>query len=164
MYIVESLGAQAPDLDLDDIAKIILTNKKGSATAFEDVKYLNTNPIIRNTIPSLEFDVEVKMRDLSEIDEEIRSNRPVIAWVTLSDNVHSCGHAIVIKGLDRDNNWIYYNDPIFGEQKEELTSFLARWESQDRLLIKIKIGQGIQKLLDEYKENNVIEMGGERKT
>lgn len=122
----------------------------------ENVRILNTNVTVLRAIPSLEFDVDLKMHSLSEIEEEINNNRPIIAWVELLEGIHRYTHAIVITGLDRDKDLIYYNDPFFGETQEEIGAFMSRWERADRLLIKVKIGKREQRLLDEYvrKEEN----------
>ena len=148
MYIGNFLEGHAPDLDINEIAEIIETKQDG--TLLENVKNLNTNSTVLRAIPSLEFDVDLKMHSLSEIEEEIKNNRPVIAWVELSEGIHRCAHAIVITDLDRDKDLICYNDPMFGEIQEEIGSFMARWERLDRLLIKVKIGKREQRLLDEY--------------
>ena len=148
MYISNCLGGRAPNLEINDIAEIVET--KADGTLFEDVRNLNTDLTVLRTIPSLEFDVVLKMRSLSEIEEEINNNRPVIAVVELSDDIRRFKHAILITGLDKGENLIYYNDPMFGEMQEEIGSFMSRWERLDRLLIKIKIGKREQRLLDEY--------------
>jgi len=148
MYISNCLEGHAPNLDIDDIAKIIETRADG--TLLENVRNLNTNLTVLRAIPSLEFDVDLKMHSLSEIEEEINNNRPVIAWVELSEGIHRCAHAIVITGLDRDEALIYYNDPMFGQKQEEIGAFMSRWERADRLLIKVKIGKREQRLLEEY--------------
>jgi len=148
MYISNCLEGQAPNLEIDDIAEILETSADG--TLLENVRNLNTNLTVLRAIPSLEFDVDLRMHSLSEIEEEINNNRPVIAWVELSDGVHRCAHAIVITGLDRDRNLIYYNDPMLGEKQKDIGAFMSRWERLDRLLIKVKIGRREQRLLDEY--------------
>jgi hypothetical protein len=146
MYISNCLEGHAPNLDIDDISEIIETRTDG--TLIENIRNLNTNLAVLRVIPSLEFDVDLKMHRLSEIEEEINNNRPVIAWVELSEGIHRCAHAIVITDLNKDV--IYYNDPIFGEMQEGIGTFMSRWERLDRLLIKVKIGKREQRLLDEY--------------
>jgi len=142
------MEGHGPNLGIDGIAEIIQTRPDG--TLLENVRNLNTNLTVLRAIPSLEFDVGLRMHSLSEIEEEINNNRPVIAWVELSEGVHRCAHAIVITDLDKDKNLIYYNDPMFGEMQEEIGAFMSRWERLDRLLIKVKIGKREQRLLDEY--------------
>jgi len=148
MYISNCLEGHAPNLDIDDIAEIIETKIDG--TLLENVRNLNTDLTVLRAIPSLEFDVDLRMHSLSEIEDEINNNRPVIAWVEMSEGIHRCAHAIVITGLDKDKDLIYYNDPMFGEVQEEIGAFMSRWERVDRLLIKVKIGKREQRLLDEY--------------
>jgi hypothetical protein len=148
MYIGNCLGGQSPDLDIDDIAQILGTKADGTLPL--GIRNLNTNLNVLRAIPSLEFEVDLKMHSLSEIEAEIEGNRPVIAWVELSEGVHRSTHAVVITHVDRDKNLLYYNDPIFGEREEEIGSFLARWENADRILVKVRIGKREQRLLDEY--------------
>jgi len=149
VYISNFLEGHAPNLDIDDIAKIIET--RGDGTLPQNVRNLNTDLNVLRAIPSLEFDVDLRMHTLSEIEEEIRANRPVIAWVELSDAAgHKCSHAVVVTGMDRQTDLIYYNDPMLGETQEEVGAFLSRWENVDRILIKVKIGKREQRLLDEY--------------
>lgn len=52
--------------------------------------------------------------------------RDVIVWVELSNGVHKCAHAVVVVGVDRDKDLIYYNDPIFGEKEEEIGAFYVQ--------------------------------------
>ena len=157
MYISSCLGGQAPDLDIEDIANIIETEIDG--TYPEKITNLNKNKEVLKTIPSLEFEVELRTHSFSEIEDELEANRPVIAWVELSDakGIHKAAHSIVITGLERENHLIYYNDPMFGEKQEDIGTFMSRWENVDRILIKVKIGTKEQRILDEYvqKEENV---------
>lgn len=149
MYISNCLEGCAPNLDIDDIAKIIETRDDG--TLFEKVRNLNTNLDVLRIIPSLEFDVDVKMRSLPEIEEEVeKAHRPVIALIGSSDPIRRWVHAIVVTGLDKEKHLIYYNDPVFGEVEEDIGMFMSKWEGADRFLIKVKIGMREQKLLDEY--------------
>lgn len=148
-YIGNFLEGHAPNLDIDDIAEIIDTRRDG--TLPQNVRNLNTDLHVLRAIPSLEFDVDLKMHSLSEIEEEIEGNRPAIAWVELSDAAgHTCSHAVVVTGIDRQEDLIYYNDPMLGEMQQEIGAFLSRWENEDRFLIKVKIGKREQRLLDEY--------------
>jgi len=148
MYISHCLGGQAPDLDIDDVGKIIETREDG--TLPENVKNLNTDLDVLRVIPSLEFDVDLRMHSFSEIEEEIEANRPLIAWIELTEGIHIATHAVVITGLDREQEFIFYNDPMFGEVQEDIPSFMSKWENVDRLIIKVKIGTREQRLLDEY--------------
>ena len=159
MYISNCLEGRAPDMDINDIAKITETRKDG--TLIEDVRNLNKNKEVIQAIPSLEFDVSLKPHSLSEIEDEIKNHRPLIVWVELSEGHRKCPHAVIVTGFEKDDkHLIFYNDPIFGEQQEEIGAFMARWERVDRLLVKVKIGKREQRLLEEYirkekKENKV---------
>jgi hypothetical protein len=162
MYISNCLDGQAPNMDVDDIAEIIETRKDG--TLIEDIRNLNKNKKVIQVIPSLEFDVNLNPHSLSEIEDEIKNHRPLIAWVELSDGNRKFSHAVVIIGFEKDDkHLIFYNDPIFGEQQEEIGTFMARWERADRLLVKVKIGKREQRLLEEYiqkekKGNKVVNL------
>lgn len=149
MYIHNSFEGRIPDFDLDKIGKIIET--KGDGTYPEKILNLNKVKEVATAMPSIEFEVELKRHTLDEISEELNDRQPLIAWVRLSDTTgHKCSHAVVITDLDRKNDRIYYNDPMFGEKDEDLSSFLTRWENEDRVLIKVKIGKKPQRMLEEF--------------
>jgi len=150
MYISNSFEGRAPDFDLDKIGKVIETRWDG--TYPEKVLNLNKVKEVETAMPSIEFEVEPRRHTLDEIEEEVHDRQPPIAWVRLSDTVgaHKCAHAVVITDLDRENNRIYYNDPMFGEKSEDLSSFLTRWENEDRVIIKVKIGKKSQRMLEEF--------------
>ena len=139
-----------PDFDLDKIGKVIETKDDG--TFPEKVLNLNKVKEVATAMPSIEFEVELKKHTLDEISEEINDKQPPIAWVVLTDEegIHRCAHAVVITDIDRKNDRIYYNDPMFGEKDEDLSSFLTRWDYEDRVLIKVKIGKKAQRMLEEF--------------
>jgi len=149
MYIHNSFEGRVPDFDIDKIGKIIET--KADGTFPEKVLNLNKVKEVATAMPSIEFEVELKRHTLDEISEELNDRQLLIAWVRLSDTTgHKCAHAVVITNLDRENDRIYYNDPMFGEKDEDLSSFLTRWENEDRVLIKVKIGKKPQRMLEEF--------------
>jgi hypothetical protein len=155
MYIHDSFGGRVPDFDLEKIGKIIETREEG--TYAEDVLNLNKVKEVKTAIPSIEFEVELKNHTLNEIFDELNDRQPPIAWIKLSDTAgHACGHAVVITDLDKKNNKIFYNDPIFGEVVEGLPSFLDRWDHEDRVLIKVKIGKKPQRMLEEFQEGKPL--------
>ncbi len=88
------------------------------------------------------------MHTIQEISNELDQGRPVIAWIELTDNGHSCGHSVVVTGIDINESLVCYNDPIFGKKTEELTIFTSKWDEYFRILITIKIGQ--RRILDEF--------------
>ena len=164
MYIGSSSEARVPDFDLDKIGKIIETKADGTFPK----KVLNLNKVkeVATAMPSIEFEVELKRHTLDEISGELNDGQPPIAWVRLTDTagVHKCAHAVVITALDRENDRIYYNDPIFGEKNEDLSSFLTRWENEDRVLVKVQIGKKPQRMLEEFpqEEKSITEQAVER--
>jgi hypothetical protein len=152
MYIGNSFGGRAPDFDLDKIGKIIET--RGDGTFPEKVLNLNSKKVseVASAIPSIEFELELKTHSVDEIESEIRDKQPPIAWIRLYDKEHlkKCAHAVVITGIEREDGLIYYNDPILGEKIEKITDFVALWDEEDRVLIKVKIGKKKQRMLEEF--------------
>lgn len=147
MYVGNSFEDRIPDFDIERIGKITETRQDG--TYPEKVKNLNAVKEVAATMPSIEFEYEMKRHTIDEIEEELNDKQPMIAWVTLMSG-HRPAHAVVITGLEMETRMVYYNDPIYGKQKEDLPSFLTRWEDQDRTLIKVKIGKKTQRMLEEF--------------
>ena len=156
MYIHNSFEGRTPDFELERIEKIIETKRDG--TFPEKVLNLNKVKEVASSIPSIEFEVELKSHSLDELISEVSDNQPPIAWVQLSEegNIHKCAHAVVITEIDKDGNRIYYNDPIFGEKSEDLTSFITRWDEEDRVLVKVKIGKKKQRMLEEFDQSKEL--------
>ena len=150
MFIENSFEGHVPDFNLDQIGKIIETKNEG--TYPDTVLNLNSVSEVASATPSIEFVPEIKWHTVDELLKEVQDKQPPIAWVTLYDDahLHKCRHAIVITDIDRENNRIYYNDPIFGEKSEDVSSFLTRWDEGDRVLIKVKIGKNPQRRLEEF--------------
>ena len=150
MYIANDFKGRAPDFDLEKIGKIIET--KGDGTFPEKVSNLNDVKEVASAIPSIEFEIELKSHSLDEIVRELNDKQPPIAWIRLYDNEHikSCAHAVVVTEIDKEKGKISYNDPIFGEKSELITDFITRWDEEDRVLIKVKIGKKKQRMLEEY--------------
>jgi len=152
MYVENSFeNCRVPDFDIEKIGKITETRKDG--TYPEKIMNLNKVKEITTAIPSIEFEYEIKRHTIDEIEEELdeKNKQPMIAWVTLMSG-RKAAHAVVITGLE--NRIVYYNDPIYGKQEEDLETFLTRWEDQDRTLIKVKIGKKRQKMLEEFEQTN----------
>jgi hypothetical protein len=107
---------------------------------------------VASAIPSIEFEFKLKSHTIDEIEKELADRQPPIAWIRLYDREHrkSCAHAVVITDVDKEKGRIYYNDPIFGEKSELITDFLARWDEEYRILIKVKIGRKKQRMLEEF--------------
>jgi hypothetical protein len=147
MYIENSFEDRVPDFDIEKIGKITETRRDG--TYPEKIMNLNKVKEVLTAMPSIEFEYEMKRHTIDEIEKELKDKQPLIAWVTLMSGRRPA-HAVVITGLDMETRTVYYNDPIFGEQEEDLPSFLTRWEDQDRTLIKTKIGKKTQRILEEF--------------
>jgi len=142
--------SKVPDYTIDEISKIINTREDG--TLLEGVKQINEDKTFLKSIPSLEFETKYPCR-FPEIENEINANRPVIAWILVSDGHRGFKHSVVITGVDTENGHVYYNDPAYGEVQEEIGRFISTWEDVDTILIKIKIGAREQRIMPEYVSN-----------
>jgi len=150
-YVRDSIpNARTPNLEVEDIAKVVNTDVDG--TVLEDVNTLNSNKEFLKAIPSLRFETSY-LSSFSEIDNEINANRPVIAWILISQDHREFVHSVVVTGVDIENNSIYYNDPASGEIQDEIGSFNSKWEKVDNVLIKTRIGERKQRKMDEYDKN-----------
>lgn len=145
-YVIDKLNGKIPNISLKDISEVIETCEDG--TFPDKVTNLNNDKRILRSSPSIEFDYQQRTHILQEIETELNSGRPVIAWMELTDNNHSCGHAVVVTGIDINQSLIYYNDPIFGKKAEDLSVFTSKWDAVFRILITVKIGQ--RRILDEF--------------
>jgi hypothetical protein len=141
------------DLEIDDICEIVRTTSDG--TIFENVKLINSDERVLKAIPSIEIVAKYEHHVLNEIEEELSNGRPVIAWILPPEAVdREMQHSIVITGIDKTGYKISYNDPIFGGREMSLGEFISCWDETDRTLIKIKVGERIQRILDEWAEKS----------
>ena len=128
-----------PDFDLDRIGKICKTLKVGTLPA--DIVNLNKVPEVTTTKPSVEFEFKLRTHPFEELLIEINLKQPPIAWIWTSDEFKKkeFHHAIVVTGIEDER--VYYNDPIFGKVSMTKDEFLSKWDDEDRVLVKVKIGQ-----------------------
>lgn len=140
-----------PELDLPTITKSLKTDEGG--TMFTNLKGIN-KPLLKS-FPSVDF-IAGWGHKLGEIEEELNQLKcPVIAWISMPSPQGEFSHSIVITGVDRKNLIIYYNDPIYGKKQIPLGQFISMWEKNFGILIKAKIGERSQRLIEEYvRENN----------
>ena len=147
-YVRSSVPSKrSPNLEVEDIAKVINTDVDG--TVLEDVNKLNSQKEFLRAIPSLRFETSY-VSSFSQIDNEINASRPVIAWILISEDHREFVHSVVVTGVDVENNSIYYNDPASGQNQDEIGTFISKWEKVDNVLIKIRIGERKQRVMDEY--------------
>jgi len=139
------------DLEIDDICRIVKTTSDG--TIFENVKLINSDKRILKAIPSIEVVAKYEHHTLEDIEEELRNGRPAIAWILPREAVdRDTQHSIVITGIDKEGYKICCNDPIFGVREMSLGDFISCWDATDRTLVKVKVGQRLQRILDEWAE------------
>jgi uncharacterized protein YvpB len=100
--------------------------------------------------PSIEFELIPKFHPLDELATEIDARQPPIAWIWSYDKekLRKFDHAVVITGVE--NGRVYYNDPVFGKKDDSSDDFLTKWDDEDRVLIKVKIGKKKEKMLEEF--------------
>ena len=158
MYISERLGKPAPKMDVAAIGRIMGTNRLG--TQIQNFLLLNRHRMLRRAIPSLKFELDYSYPRFTVIVKELEANRPVIVYIDLSDEFHDFNHAVVVTGYDEATDAVYYNDPMFGEKNEDQSWFIEKWEKVDRVLVKIKIGEKLQRQLG---SRNIVTQGGKRR-
>lgn len=149
---IQNVGSYIPDLKIEEISRTIGTDEDG--TPLEGIEKINGK--LEKCVPSIEF-VTKENCDFKEIEEEIISKgKPVIAWIAIMHN-----HSIVITGLDMNALIVYYNDPEIGKRQIETGKFISAWNSIGNVLIKLKIGEKIQRVIPEYVEKIEEQGGGE---
>jgi ABC-type bacteriocin/lantibiotic exporter with double-glycine peptidase domain len=138
-FIKDKFSQGFPNLDLKTISETIKTDAGG--TAFENIRYINE--LFKKTRPSLEV-VAGYRHSFEEIVEEVnKKERPVIAWVIMSNPNGDYEHSIVVTGVDEDKLIIYCNDPVYGRQEIPTRKFMDMWNGCLRILIKFKIGEKV---------------------
>lgn len=144
-YVKNRFGEAFPNLDISKISVVLKTSADIGGTTFENIK--NINEEFRKTRPSLEF-VPGLYHKIEDIKEEIKHDRPVIAWVLMPDPNGNWKHSIVITDIDENKLLIYYNDPVYGKETVSIRQFMEMWDGNARVLIRIKIGEKVT--LSEY--------------
>ncbi len=144
-YVNNAYGANCAEISIEEIAKIVRVHDLG--TTFSDVGRINSK---LQCAKEVRFIVKNRPREFQDIETEIVSRRPVIAYILQEDQGVNFGHAVVIKGYDREAVTITYNDPQLGEKTEPISRFMAKWEGKYRLLILISVGKERQTQLPEF--------------
>jgi hypothetical protein len=148
---VQNRGGYIPNMDVREIAETVATDELG--TSLENVRKINEKLV--KAVPSLEFAPEVNC-GFAELEREIVQGKPVIAWVRIPFS-----HSIVVTGVDTALLTVYYNDPQKGKRQMEMGKFMSSWLEADNVLIKVKVGEKLQRIMPEYVEN--MEKKGEAK-
>jgi hypothetical protein len=102
------------------------------------------NEMLLKARPSIEFEGKENC-SLSEIEQEIRFDKPVIAWLKMP-----FPHSVVITGIDMGRLMVFYNDPQKGKEEMQMGKFMSCWEAIDKVLIKVKIGENKQTTMPEF--------------
>ncbi len=139
-YVKNRFSEGFPSLDIAEISETLRTSADLGGTTFENIK--NINEEFRKTKPSLEF-VPSLNHKIEDIIEEVRHDRPVIAWIMMPDPNGEYPHSIVITDIDEDKLLIYYNDPVYGKENVSIGQFMDMWNGNSRVLIKIRIGEKV---------------------
>jgi len=146
---MQNIGGYVPNMTVEEISKAIGTDQDG--TPLDTIEAINKK--LLKSVPSVEF-VVAENCSFDEADSEILKGRPVIAWVRIP---HS--HSIVVTGIDKDSLIVKYNDPEVGKKQMELGRFISSWNESGNVLIKVKIGEKIQRIMPEYAEKIEKEAG-----
>lgn len=133
-----------PNMSVEEISRAIGTDELG--TPLENVEKINEK--LLKTLPSVEFKAEINC-SFSELENEILNGRPVVAWVKTP---HS--HSIVVTGIDKGALIVYCNDPEVGRRTWEMGPFVSAWNENFNILIKVKIGEKVQRIIPEYAEKS----------
>lgn len=147
---VSNVGGHIPNLTLEEISRTIGTDELG--TPLENIERINEKLI--KAVPSIEF-LTKENCSFGEIEEEILQGRPVIASIKISYN-----HAIVVTGLDKGLLIVFCNNPEVGKEKMEVGRFTSAWNALDNILVKVKIGGKVQRIIPEYADR--AEEGGKK--
>jgi len=138
-----------PPITIEKISQVIGTDIDG--TPLDNIEAINKE--LEKAVPSIEF-VTAENCSINELEAEILNGKPVIAWVRMP-----YPHSIVVTGLDRRALVIYLNDPEVGETQIEMGRFSSGWNEMGNILIKVKIGEKIQRIIPEYAEDLAEERG-----
>jgi len=143
--VLEYIKQRNPDSNLplkslQELSSAMGTDELG--TPLDGVQGLNS--ILNKTLPSIEFEGKIRCT-LAEIEEDLEMEKPVFAWLKMP-----FPHSIVVTGLDKQTLTIYYNDPLKGKNKIEMGKFMSAWEALDRVLIKVKIGEKLQRTMIDF--------------
>ena len=125
---------------IEEISRAMGTDLLG--TSLSGVEGLNL--CLLKSLPSIEFEGKENC-SLAEIEQEISIGNPVIAWLKMP-----YPHSIVITGIDMQSLKVFFNDPQKGKEEMQMGKFMSCWESIDKVLIKVKIGENKQTTMPDF--------------
>ncbi len=153
-YLREATGdSKIPDFSLRQIAKIVHTKIDG--TDFPDIQEINEK--LERPIPSLEFEVDDRSHQFREIEDALEHQCPAIAWLHFDTGEGECCHAAVVVGYDRVGQTIMLNDPLRGQITLTVGDFMGEWQRTEQMLIRVKLGDRLQRRITEYFEQPAVE-------
>lgn len=144
-----------PKLSVAEIAELLETDSDGTVLG-DNVDRLNEKFELTN--PYLSFYVEYLVPKWQIICDDLNIDnpfkKPVLMMIYQFDvvDINYFPHAVVL--LKGDNKWVTYFDPIYGEMIEPTPKFYRQWEFTDRTCARIKIEPRVQKVLEEFIEEN----------
>jgi len=138
-------------LSVKKIAKQILT-KLGGGTEFKNISLINK--IYTSKKYRITFNPQ-SPRSWSDIIEENKNQKPLIAWIWLSNDegTRGVGHSVVICDIDKSRGDIYYNDPAKKPmRREDIASFISKWENENVncAIITVEVEKRKQTQIPEY--------------
>ena len=136
---------QVATLELDAILRSVGTTELG--TEFGSIE--NINKLLEKCVPSVEFRRDSSYPPWDSILKDLGESKPVILWVELKDQLgRPYGHSVVVEGYT--NNKVLYKDPLHGDLKEGIDTFLSKWDAMDRYTIRVKVDERAERKLTEY--------------
>ena len=146
---------EVPIFEASEIAKVVGTLRTG--TTLPNV--LEINKALRRAIPSVEFSVDFNPHEFGEIEEELGAWKPVIPWLLRREGQRAYEHVVVVTGYDQGKQLVSVNDPQRSAPSEvEVAGFMNQWEGADRILIKLKVDEKIQRLITDWVEEKAREV------
>jgi ABC-type bacteriocin/lantibiotic exporter with double-glycine peptidase domain len=153
-YLKEVTGdSKIPSFSIRQIARIVHTKHDG--TDFDDIQEINKK--LERVVPSLEFEVDSRSYQFREVEAELAHQRPVIAWLYINDEKGGCYHTAVLVGYDRLNQMVMLNDPLRGQISITVGDFMAEWQGTEQSLIRLRLGDRLQRRITEYIEQPEVE-------
>ena len=125
-YYQNKYGSGVKVLTQSRIANICETD--GEGTPYESNILLN--PSIERNIPLIEFEFESGI-SIDRITKDIEEGNPMIAFVEGAPGTQDSGHAVVIIGIDKKQNLLWYNDPLIDKEEQvSIGRFMEMWHSR----------------------------------
>jgi len=140
-----------PTGTLDELGIYQVIQASGGGSHLMNTVLLNSVHEVILASPSLEFAPEYQVHDLRDLEKELEQKLPVAVWILAVGDEDDYVHAVVVRGIDRPNKRIHYNDPTYGTREEvDESRFMSIWEPPGARMVKVKIGRVVRPTIPEY--------------